>query len=435
MVMRPDSRGSLGGGASARRAVSVVSEPAWRPTGAPAWPPLDRPTARTFARLMADPKRLLTGRRLPWYGGLVPGVAAVRAVAALGRTADQVLYPTYREQEVRTPTFIFANARSGTTFLHRLMMLDERFYAPKLYQALFPAVSLHRMFAELGPIDDRYFGGRLSKVVDWVDERFLSGWEGIHDLGLNKEEEDEGLFVLTLLSPAMTLLFPEVNELWRSNYLDLQDDATRHRLMTYYADTVKRELYAAGGDRIFLNKNVLFAHRVRSVLETFPDARFVYLVRSPYDAIGSMLSMWYLAWQAHSPDIPKDSPYVRELAQMCINDYRYSMQLHRELGPDQMHVVRYDDLVADPRRTVLGIYDHFGMGATADYRAKVAQATARARSFQSTHRYSLDEFGISRDFIRDQLGDLFEGLGLEEPRRERAVQVPGWARARAAALR
>jgi hypothetical protein len=38
---------------------------------------------------------------------------------------DLVLFPRYRRAKIEAPVFIIANPRSGTTFLHRIMCLDE----------------------------------------------------------------------------------------------------------------------------------------------------------------------------------------------------------------------------------------------------------------------------------------------------------------------
>ncbi|MFW6051864.1 MAG: sulfotransferase family protein [Myxococcota bacterium] len=375
----------------------------------------DGPTAREVARHLFDPRLALTGRRLRWYGTITPLWLVLQRMLNLGFALDDVLFPGHRDHPVVAPTFIFANARSGTTLLHRLMSLDEeRWAAPKLYQSLFPAVTWHRAFAGLDQIDRRT-GRHLRKLVDRVNDEYLGpGWEGIHELRLDKAEEDEAAWLWPLLTTTITLLFPDADRFERALRLDRVEPETRARYMAYYESIIQRLLYAAGGDRTFLNKNVFFAHRIGAVLERFPDARFIYLVRHPYDAIGSMLQMWYVAWEAHSPDIPKDSEYSRAMGQVAVDYYRLALDARGLIPPEQFHLVRFADLVADPRRAVERIYAHFGIPMTDVYAARLKEATAGAGAFKSRgHQYSLEEFGISRDDVYAQLRDAFEEFGFE----------------------
>ena len=85
--------------------------------------------------------------------------------------------------------------------------------------------------------------------------------------------------------------------------------------MDCYENTIKRHVYEAGGKR-FLNKNVFFSTRVRSVYEKFPDAVFVYLVRDPHDCLPSFLNMFYQAWKAHSPSIRPDGEEIQALKRL-----------------------------------------------------------------------------------------------------------------------
>jgi omega-hydroxy-beta-dihydromenaquinone-9 sulfotransferase len=378
--------------------------------------PLDGPTGREVLRHFLDPRIALTGRRARWYASVGLAWLGFRSTARLGWAVDDTLHPGYRDEPVVAPTFIFANARSGTTLLHRLMSLDsERFVAPKLYQTLLPAVTYHRLIPALAELDRRRLGNRLHAVVDWINRRYLTGWEGIHDIRLEMPEEDEGPWLYTLLTAHTSILFTDIDRFERSLWFDRLEPSTRQRHMRYYEHLIQRLVYATGGGRSYLNKNVMFSHRVRSVLEHFPDARFIYLVRHPYDAIGSMVRMWYVAWAAHSPDVPEDSPQVRALVQLCVDYYRYALECRSFVPAEQFMAVRFDELVADPEGTIEGIYAHFGIPMGADFRARLAEATRGADRFKSapTHQYSLEQFGVSREAVYDQLRDLFDEFGFE----------------------
>ena len=65
----------------------------------------------------------------------------------------------------------------------------------------------------------------------------------------------------------------------------------------FYRECVRRQLYLNGGGKIHLAKNPLWAGRVASLLESFPDARFVVNLRDPRDTIPSLLKLVKSGWK------------------------------------------------------------------------------------------------------------------------------------------
>ena len=42
------------------------------------------------------------------------------------------------------------------------------------------------------------------------------------------------------------------------------------------------------------------------------------------------------------------------------------------------------------------------------------KATSRQREFKSKHDYTLEEFGLSKEWIQGELGEVMEAYGLEQ---------------------
>src|SRR4051812_9589016 len=140
------------------------------------------------------------GFALGWLWGAV----------SLARGLDRLAYPALRKTPIPPPLFVIATPRSGTTFLHHLLALDdERFVGFKLYQTIAPALLLERAIGLVRELDGRP-GGGLGRLLDALDRRMFSAWDGIHKVGLRADEEDETLFVYSLVSPALSLLFPAI---------------------------------------------------------------------------------------------------------------------------------------------------------------------------------------------------------------------------------
>ncbi|MBW2273179.1 MAG: sulfotransferase [Deltaproteobacteria bacterium] len=361
--------------------------------------------------------RLSLRRSLTW---LVYAILfySIRGVLGAVRWIDDRLWPEIADQKIERPVFIFGNARSGTTLLHRLMSLDEEhFTSMKLYQSIFCAVCVRRSVEALDRLDRRLPGRPLRRGVKLFNRLVFSGWGGIHEMGIDQAEEDEAVFGLTLMTPSVVLLLPYLDELPGVAAFDTLPAEERRGFMDFYEDTLRRHLHASGGQRAFLNKNALFAPRLRSMFERFPDARFVYLVRHPFDAIPSFLSMFHAKWSSHSPEIGTDSPEARALARLAIDYYRCALDCRKFIPEEQFITVRYDELVANPRDSIEKLYRRLGLAVGEPFRARLEGELAAQESYSSGHRYSLEEFGLCEEEVFGELKDIFTEFGFDPPQR------------------
>lgn len=373
---------------------------------------VNRKNILPIARAMATN---LGPRRARVWAGYALGWSSFSTLVRVGELMDDVLYPEWKEQRVASPVFIISNGRSGTTMLHRLMSLDqENFTGFKLYQSLLNSVTWRRVIAG---IEQSALSGIARRGVERINETFFSGWQGIHALGIDRDEEDETTFVYALNSPTVSLINPYQRDYADIAWLDRQPTEQRERFMDYYEDALKRHLFASGGDRHFLNKNIFFVPRVRSIQRRFPDARFVYLVRHPYEALPSFLNMFYQTWSTHSPELPRDSEASRQLLKMAYDYYRYALRLQRELSGTNFRVVYYDELVRDPRATVYDLYDWLDLEVSEHFARDLDAAVAKQRGYRSRHDYSLESFGLTRAEVYEELREVFDTFGFE-PRLE-----------------
>jgi hypothetical protein len=338
-------------------------------------------------------------------------LVALGIVVLAGRLLDELLQPGYRRARVERPLFIIATPRSGTTWLHRLLGLDPQFTSIRLFETLAPSAVIFRLATGLSRLD-QLVGAPLHRFAGWISHRGFAGWEGIHHTGLDRAEEDEMVWLWPLLSPAIALLFPWPADFPESFWPDRLPAGQRSRLARSYLRCLQRHQYVFGRGRTLLAKNALLAGRVETVLEAVPDARFVWLVRDPAEAIPSMLSMFTVPWRAHSPQVSLDGPEVRAFAEAGAGYYRRLHELHGELGPERVLAIRYADLLADPDVQLERIYRHFGLEWTDEVRRAIAGELAGARGHRSTHEYSLEQFGLSRGWVRDRLGDVCDAWGF-----------------------
>lgn len=331
----------------------------------------------------------------------------------LGRALDHLLFPGFRRQPVKEPVFIIAPPRSGTTLVQNLMSLDEdRFLHLKMYQTIFPSVCFQRLFDFL-MWSDRKLGRPFERLLGWFERRWFGGWDDMHKMRLNQPEEDDALFLYAFASEAIFMLFPFVRELWEAGFPDALPLGDRRKLMRYYRSCLQRHLYANGPTRTLLSKATQSSGTVESLREEFPDAKFITIIRHPYRSVASHVSLFVPVWRAHSPDIAKDGPVAKAYAGLAVAWYRHLFKFREQVPAGQYYCIDYRELVRNPRETIENLYAHFGWSMGGRVRAGLEAATQRQREFQSKHEYTLEEFGLTREWIQQELGEVLDFYKLE----------------------
>ncbi len=341
-------------------------------------------------------------------------ITIVSLLNIVTRLLDEVLFPNYRHIKIKQPVFIISNPRSGTTFLHRLMCLDkEKYVYNLLYHTTFPSITFYRMGQFIYGIDLR-IGRPMFKMVEWINKTMFSGWDDIHATGFNKSEEDEGLHMISGISASIGLVTPYLKD-FRELYIpDKLDDRARDRIKKYYLATIQRWMYALGSDKLFLSKTVMSSGRLEMLHELFPDVKIIFLIRNPYQAIPSFTSMFAEPWTALYPDVPENSEAYREWGEVGISYYKYFYEQKQHFKKENLITVPYTDLVAQPKETVVKIYQQLKLEMTPQFMERLEKETQKARTYHSKHSYSLEQYGFEKAHIYNELSFIFEEFGFEK---------------------
>jgi hypothetical protein len=80
-------------------------------------------------------------------------------------------------------------------------------------------------------------------------------------------------------------------------------------------------------------------------------------------------------------------------------------------------MVRYQDLVANPKLTVENIYQRFRIPLSESYQRILEVESAKAKLFKSKHRYSLKKMGLNQFKLSQDFKDALKSLDPDqEPR-------------------
>jgi omega-hydroxy-beta-dihydromenaquinone-9 sulfotransferase len=168
------------------------------------------------------------------------------------------------------PIFILGHWRSGTTYLHRLIVQDKNLAYISSFQAFLPESSLGT---------NEILQSHLKKL--WPEQRMMDNVTYSPDV---PEEEEYALANMVPLSFYNCWVFPKN---MRENYkqsvlLDGISKSQRDKFKSAFLKILKKATFIRAGKQLVV-KNPANTSRIPLLLEMFPDAKFIHIFRSPYD--------------------------------------------------------------------------------------------------------------------------------------------------------
>jgi len=351
-------------------------------------------------------------RRLVFQLSILTVLSVWALLNAVFLALDRVFFPGFRAVLVERPVFIVGSARSGTTFLHRLLCGDEaRFVSFRTWELLFPSVLQRKLVLGLTSCFKHLFPKSLQRLAEWESNQFPDVKE-IRPLGINQPDEDDLLLLLSFSSSMLEVFLPYPEQLRTLDVFEDRPPQTRRRILRFYRDCVARHLYLDGKGRTLLSKNPAFVSKIRELAKEFPDAKFIYPIRNPLETIPSLVALLGMVWEKFGIDPSRIEQAKRVLVLGSIRDYNFALEVLGELPPERCAVVKYMDLVADPKRTVEQVYARLGIEISPRFQERLNAERKRQERYKSTHVYSLDQLGISREEWIKELTPIFERFGL-----------------------
>ena len=282
---------------------------------------------------------------------------------------DRVFFSGFRSVEVKQPVFIIGHPRSGTTFMHELFTQTDEMAAFCSWHLLFPAISA-RIFVR--PIVNFFLRRQMTTIFPESTG---------HHTAIDKVEEEELLFIRNLDTQFAIILSPmgfleDTFDEFRLH--DLMPDSQRLRSARFLKSLFQRHIYYTGKKQIFAQTH-FSTHRIKTLMEVFPDARFIYMHRMPEHTLPSYFTLAHnmldQLWGAHrfAPDYIKQFNEYRYRA--CIDLYRYFYELwqNNEIDKSRVLVVFYDQLIENLMGVFERIIEFTGINPSDALRSAVKQ--------------------------------------------------------------
>ncbi len=305
------------------------------------------------------------------------------------------------------PVFIIGHWRSGTTLLHELMVLDERYSSPSTFQCFAP----HHFL-----------------VTEWVFRKFFSwllpGKRPMDNMatGWDRPQEDEfALMNLGVPSPYRQIAFPNEPPV-DLDYLDFQnvDEAD----LNHWLKTLRQFLLAVSTvtGRPLVIKSPTHTGRLAALAKEFPDARFIHVTRDPRALFPSTCRLWNSLAEVQGLQPPKQEadssgslpPHKRYVVDCLTRMYRAFFRQRGQIDPSRIVDIRYEELVAEPVATLEHVYRSLRLSDFDSVRPVIEQWVAEEHRSYRTNRHRLSD--TDEATIRSAWKDYFEAFGYDSCR-------------------
>ncbi|MFC2107802.1 sulfotransferase, partial [Bacteroidota bacterium] len=243
------------------------------------------------------------------------------------------------------PVFIIGHWRSGTTYLHNILSKDPKFCYVTTYQGVFPGIIFrgfgHWFFKSFMKllIPSNRKGDNVKLNVDYPqEEEFALG------------ESHNSCFYFFWYFPKKLMQFFDSQLLLRN-----RKKSDIERFKGDYIKLVKKT-HLLNKKEILISKNPPNTARVKILLESFPNAKFIFIYRDPVKVIQStsnffdkmMPVLWFHELHKNERD-----EVIFDLYKRTIDQYF----LDKELIPEnQLYEVKFEELEKNPLDFIQQMY-------------------------------------------------------------------------------
>ena len=347
-----------------------------------------------WCKLVVENRFAIHPLRIP-MAFLISLVASFNSVMALiqrikyGRRIAEI-------QVSEPPVFIIGHWRSGTTFLHELMVLDERFTYPTTYQCFAPQ---HFLLTEW--FFANYWGFLLPKQRPM--DNVKTGWQ-------RPQEDEFALLAMGIRTPYRRMAFPN-RPAPDQEYLNMQGvSAEDLEVWKEGLGEFVRSLTLKESKRVIL-KSPTHTGRIETLSEMFPGAKFVHITRHPYSLFPSTRRLWHSLDSVQGLQLPRNERLDELVYDSFDRMYQGFDSQRNELPANTLYELRYEDLVKDPVGKLEEIYRQLQLGDFEPVRPTLEEYVDAQKGYK-TNRYELEQ--ELRLTLRQRWATYFENYGYSD---------------------
>ena len=286
----------------------------------------------------------------------------------------------------KDPVFIIGHWRTGSTFLHQLMSLDENLSAPTLFQTAQPN-GFKSAYYYFRPIMKMALG--KTRPFDQMKN------------SMDEPQEDEFALVRLIgFSPMLGLVFPKKYSFFLKEYNQFLPD-TKEEMAKWEQQTrwfYKRLAWNSGKQLIL--KNPFHTFRIQKLLEMFPQAKFIHIYRNPMDVVPSTVRMWSIVGSQNTLNRNWKNPEIGDVSEL-LNSLLDTVERDKSLIPKGAYTeIRFEELEADTVGTLRKAYQSLGLEFSGAFESQLAKYMKEIQDYEK-NTYTLNE--AEKEEIREYL--------------------------------
>lgn len=231
------------------------------------------------------------------------------------------------------PVFILGHWRSGTTMLHNLMTLNPRFTFLNLYECFFPG---HFLLTQKV----------LAPLTEWLlpEKRPM---DNVAVAWSAPQEDEIALAVWTTLSPYLMPAFQGRMNVYE-RFLDPAEMSELERRIWKDALLTLLKKLAMRRNGMCVLKSPTHTYRVPTLLEMFPDAKFVYVYRDPRAVYQSTIHLRKMLFAENTLGELRPEVWSEETLYLYEKAIRRFEDTKRLIPEGNLLELRFEDLEKTP---------------------------------------------------------------------------------------
>ncbi len=136
-------------------------------------------------------------------------------------------------------------------------------------------------------------------------------------------------------------------------------------------------------------------------------------MRNPLEMLPSTISLFGYVWRLFS-NPPQKYPHCDWILAWTKYWYDHPLEVIDRESPQRCMIVKYDDLMQSPDTVFRSIYSRLGYPQSDALEALLRDAVSTAKAHTSSHEYSYEAMGFTREQIAREFAHIFARFGFDQ---------------------
>ena len=308
-------------------------------------------------------------------------------------------HPELDEVEIERPVVITGFFRTGTTFLHNVLAADPNNRVARAWELSYP---LGRLGDPLGDVPWRRAQAKFT---------FSFNQAAIPDQGVahhvTADSYEECFFLLENEMAVLTYWIGFCAYDYANAMLDwdMTEPYESHKLQL-------KLLNAQRSAKRWVLKCPWHIWNMDALMAVYPDAQIIFTHRDIAKALASHCSL-----AAKMGSKLKRSLDVNELGRFWLEYAKIgldrAMEARERIPESQLYDIRLRDMMANPMTVLEDLYSHFDLEYTPEIAGMFEdRISEKPTSQEGEHEYSIEDFGLTNEQVRETLKTYNERFGV-----------------------